>query len=134
MAAIVRDLIDTGQGASYFARMISGAWLRYAIPGDHPLVGRSAPDLEMEDGTRLGSLQQQGWGLLWNPGGNGKLKPLQESRENRVIYVSTKAKNDLGLTALLVRPDGFVAWASDSEPDALAVAAAMRRWFGDGNP
>ena len=60
------------------------------------------------------------------------MKSLQESRENRVINVSAKAKNDLGLSALLVRPDGFVAWASDGEPDTQAAAAAMQHGFGDG--
>jgi 2-polyprenyl-6-methoxyphenol hydroxylase-like FAD-dependent oxidoreductase len=132
MAAIVRDLIDTREGASYFARKISGVWLRYEIPGDHPLVGRSAPDIEMADGTRLGDLLQKAWGVLWNPGGNAELKSLQVSRENRVMCVSAKAKNDLGLSALLVRPDGFVAWASEGEPDTQAAEAALQHWFGDG--
>jgi hypothetical protein len=85
------------------------------------------------DGTRLGDLLQKGWGVLWNPGGGAELKSLQESRENRVMYVSAKARNDLGLSALLVRPDGFVASASDGEPDTQAAAAAMQHWFGDGN-
>jgi 2-polyprenyl-6-methoxyphenol hydroxylase-like FAD-dependent oxidoreductase len=132
MAAIVRDLIDTREGASYFARKISGAGLRYDIPGDHPLMGRSAPDLELEDGTRLGDLLHKGWGVLWNPGGSADLKSLQECRANRVLCVSAKAKNDLGLTAMLVRPDGFVGWASDGEPDTQAAATAMQLWFGDG--
>jgi hypothetical protein len=133
MAAIVRDLIETREGATYFARKISGAGLRYELPGDHRLVGRSAPDLELEDGTRLGDLLQQGLGVLWNPRGGTGLKSLQESREDRVLSVSAKAKNDLGLSGLLVRPDGFVVWASEGEPDAQAAAAAMRHWFGDGN-
>jgi 2-polyprenyl-6-methoxyphenol hydroxylase-like FAD-dependent oxidoreductase len=133
MAAIVHDLIDTREGATYFARKISGAWLRYDIPGDHPLAGRSAPDLELADGTRLGDHLHRGHGLLWNPGGSAQLKQLQQSRENRLIYVPTKAKNNLGLTALLARPDGFVAWASDREPDAPSAAAAIEQWFGDGS-
>ncbi len=122
-----------GRGLTIPWRKISGAWLQYDIPGEHSLVGRSAPDIEMEDGTRLGDLLQKGWGVLWNPGGGAELKSLQESRENRVMYVSAKAKNDLGLSALLVRPDGFVAWASDGEPDTQAAAAAMQHGFGDGN-
>ena len=36
MAAIVRDLIDTRAGASYFAQKIAGTWLRYDLPGDIP--------------------------------------------------------------------------------------------------
>jgi hypothetical protein len=55
MAAIVRDLIQTPAGATYFAQKIAGIWPRYNLPGDHPVIGRSAPDLEFEDGTRLGA-------------------------------------------------------------------------------
>jgi hypothetical protein len=36
----------------------------------------------------------------------------------------------MGLTALFVRPDGFVAWATDSEPDPAQAAQAIARWLG----
>jgi FAD binding domain len=131
MAAIVRDLIDTREGATYFGRKISGADLHYDIPGDHPLVGRSAPDLELQDGTRLGDLLHKGQGVLWNPGDIAELKSLPACRSNRLICVSTPAKDNLGLSALLVRPDGFVAWASDDEPNTHSAALAMQHWFGE---
>jgi hypothetical protein len=38
-AAVVRDLIDTRDGTSYFMEKIAGASLHYDLPGDHPLVG-----------------------------------------------------------------------------------------------
>ena len=38
--------------------------MRYNLPGDHPLIGRSAPDFEFEDGTRLGDLLHEGKGVL----------------------------------------------------------------------
>jgi hypothetical protein len=38
----------------------------------------------------------------------------------------------LGLSALLVRPDGFVAWATDTTPDVEAVTSAGDRWFARG--
>ena len=40
--------------------------MRYNLPGDHPLIGCSAPDFEFEDGARLGELLHDGKGLLLN--------------------------------------------------------------------
>jgi 2-polyprenyl-6-methoxyphenol hydroxylase-like FAD-dependent oxidoreductase len=132
MAAVVREFIDTPAGATFFAKKISGIWLRYLLPGDHPLIGHSAPDFEWEDGTRLGALLEPGTGLLVDFNGNRDLQSLGQGREDRLQYVSAKAKNQLGLAALLIRPDGFVAWAADGEPDLTQAAAATREWFGTG--
>jgi hypothetical protein len=49
LEAIVRDLIDTRDGATYFAERVWGVSLSYDLGGDHPLVGRSAPDFELSD-------------------------------------------------------------------------------------
>ena len=130
MAAIVREIIDTPAGASFFARKISGAWLRYDLPGDHPLIGRSAPDLLFEDRTRLGEHLNEGKALLLSLNGGETLRTLTESWAGRLNYLSAIAKDHLGLTALLVRPDGFVAWATDGEPDPSQAAEAITRWLG----
>ena len=60
LEAIIRDLIDTRDGATYFAERVWGVSLRYDLGGGHPLVGRSAPDFELADGTRLGELLENG--------------------------------------------------------------------------
>ena len=68
LQAVLRDLIDTRDGATYFAERVWGVSLRYDLgdehPDEHPLVGRSCPDFELEDGTRLGALLRDGKGLL----------------------------------------------------------------------
>jgi 2-polyprenyl-6-methoxyphenol hydroxylase-like FAD-dependent oxidoreductase len=138
MAAIVRDLIQTPAGTTFFAQKIAGMWLHYNLPGDHPVVGHSAPDLEFEDGTRLGVLLQEGAALLLDLNRDGKLRLVSEPWAGRVKYVSAKAKDSLDLTALFVRPDGFVAWAQEGErnvPDAHqaldhALEEALTRWMG----
>jgi len=40
------------------------------------------------------------------------------------------AEERLGLRALLVRPDGIVAWASEAVPHEQELAQAAARWFG----
>ena len=133
IANVIRDLIDTREGTSYFVEKISGVSLRYDLSGSHPLVGRSAPDLEFEDGTRLGSLLHDGRGLLLDPSGNIQMAPLSDRWNDRVTYVDLRPKEALGLSAFLVRPDGFVAWAVDEgiEPDLLALEKTLSRWFGN---
>jgi hypothetical protein len=136
MAAIVREIIDTPAGATFFAQKIAGTWLHYDLPGDHPLTGRSAPDLLFEDGTRLGAHLHEGKALLLSLNGlnslngNAQLRTLAESWAGRLNYLSAQAKDNLGLTALFVRPDGFVAWATDGEPDPSKAAEAITRWLG----
>ncbi|AGA26403.1 FAD-dependent monooxygenase [Singulisphaera acidiphila] len=129
LQAIVRDLIDTRDGATYFAERVWGVVLRYDLGEGHPLVGRSCPDFELEDGTRLGVLLRDGKGVLLDFHPRSPLRSLASRRDERVKYVASKARDHLGLTAVLVRPDGFVAWACDGEPDLAEASRAASRWF-----
>jgi hypothetical protein len=130
IASVIRDLINTKDGTSYFVEKISGISLRYDLPGDHPLIGRSAPDFEFEDASRLGPLLHDGKGLLLDFAASKELRTLSQKWNGRVKYVTALAKDSKDLTALLVRPDGFVAWAADSNPDLTSLEQMMHRWFG----
>ncbi|MEO7110951.1 MAG: FAD-dependent monooxygenase, partial [Polyangiaceae bacterium] len=129
LQAVVRDVINTRDGATYFAERVWGASLRYDLGEEHPLVGRSCPDFELENGTKIGTLLRAGNGLLLDFDRQASLKALDGSWGDRVKYVASNAKDRLGLSALLVRPDGFVAWASDTTPNADDVTRAASRWF-----
>jgi hypothetical protein len=129
LEAILRDLINTRDGATYFAERVWGVALRYDLGEEHPLAGRSCPDFELEDGTRVGTLLQAGHGLLLDFARQASLAALDGMWGERVRYVASDAKDRLGLTALLVRPDGFVAWASDATPNPEEVTRAAARWF-----
>ena len=131
LEAIIRDLIETGDGATYFAERVWGVSLRYDLGGSHPLVGRSAPDFELADGTRLGDHFRNGKGLLLDFGADAPLQALANRWSGRIAYVTGAAKERLGLSAMLVRPDGFVAWAADAAPDIEDAAQAASRWFGE---
>jgi 2-polyprenyl-6-methoxyphenol hydroxylase-like FAD-dependent oxidoreductase len=131
LEAIVRDLIDTRDGATYFAERVWGVSIRYNLADNHPLVGRSAPDFELTNRTRLGELLRNGRGLLLDFEGSSSLRALASRWSNRFTYVASDAKDRVGLNAVLVRPDGFVAWASDGAPDSEEVAQAAVRWFGE---
>lgn len=132
--AVFRDLLDTRDGATYVAERVWGVSLRYDLGDGHPLVGRSCPDFELKDGTRVGARLRDGAGLLLDFGGGASLRALDGLWGDRVRYVGSDAKDPLGVRALLVRPDGFVAWASDMTPDPEEVTRAAARWFGSRDP
>lgn len=129
LEAILRDLIETRDGATYFAERVWGVSLRYDLGDEHPLVGRSCPDFELENGTRLGTLLRDGNGVLLDFGRQAPLQALAGRWGDHVRYVASDAKDRLGLRALLVRPDGVVAWASDTTPSPEDVTRAAARWF-----
>ncbi|NLS18514.1 FAD-dependent oxidoreductase [Rhizobium sp. P40RR-XXII] len=131
LEAIIRDLMDTRDGATYFAERVWGVSLRYDLGGSHPLVGRSAPDFELADGRKLGDLLRAGRGLLLDFDAGAPLAAIASRWGDRVGYVAGKAKDQLGLSALLIRPDGIVAWAGEAAPNPEDIAHAALQWFGE---
>lgn len=135
--ALIQDVLATPDGQNLFIDRFWGLSLKYDLGSDpanaHPLVGASAPDFELLDGSRLGPKQEAGQGLLVDFEGDEALEQLLEEKKvgNRITYINTKARNQLGLKALLVRPDGFVAWVADEsgETDLKAAETALDRWF-----
>ena len=130
LEGIVRDLVATPDGATYFAGQLWGVSLRYDLGGGHPLAGRSAPDFEFDDGRRLAERLREGAGVFVDFGGSESARRTMARWSDRIRHVAMGAKDTLGLATLLVRPDGFVAWASDEAPMAEDIEAAAMRWFG----
>jgi 2-polyprenyl-6-methoxyphenol hydroxylase-like FAD-dependent oxidoreductase len=128
--AIFRDLMNTRDGATYFAGRVWGVSTHYNLGGGgHPLAGHSVPNFELEDGTMIGELMRDGRGLLLDFGRNASLKILAGEYGDQIKYIAGRAKEQSGLSALLIRPDGYVAWACDSEPDEQLTRQAATRWF-----
>jgi hypothetical protein len=130
LAAIIRDLIGKRDGATYFAERVWAVSLRYDLGGAHALTGRSAPDFALADGTRLGDHLRDGKGLLLDFDAAMPLQALAKRWNGRVGYLACDAGDRLGLSAVLVRPDGVVAWAGEAAVDHAEVAGAASRWFG----
>jgi 2-polyprenyl-6-methoxyphenol hydroxylase-like FAD-dependent oxidoreductase len=114
------ELIKERSTLQHIADLISGADIRYA-PGPaptSPMTGRFAPD--------LGEATRTGRPLLVDR--TGRLGPVAEPWRDRVDVVDVPIE---GATAMLVRPDTYVAWASTSaEPDSGSLRATLHHWFG----
>jgi hypothetical protein len=128
--AIIRDLMNTRDGATYFAGRVWGINTQYDHGGSHPLTGRSVANFEFEDGVTIGELMHNGQGILLDFDSNASVKILAGEYGDRIKYVSRRAIQQLGLSAVLIRPDGIIAWAADNNPNPEELRKAAELWFG----
>ncbi|MEV8588170.1 FAD-dependent monooxygenase [Streptomyces sp. NPDC051180] len=136
---VMGELLAHKDAAEQAAGIVSGLGIRYAFGGgDHPLLGLRMPphrELTLADGTvaRVGDLLRSGRGLLVTTG-DGAEAALAEGLADRVDVLAgtwvaaPDAAPSPALDAVLVRPDGYVAWTSPGSAEGLAEA--LGRWFG----
>jgi len=132
------DLLAMDEPRKRYAAMMSGLEIRYDLGEGHPLLGRRMPDLEVvtESGPRrVFTLLHDARPVLLNLGEPGALDiaPWAE-RVQRVDarYAGAWELPVLGAvrapSAVLIRPDGYVAWASAGTDEGLREA--LTKWFG----
>ncbi len=167
------ELLTAPDTVQRIADLLAGADVRYVMPqspdggaetgtdtgtgaagvlGGHRLVGRSAPELDLDLGTRrvrLAELTRTARPLLIDLTDDGApaeaLAPhadhvdvhrarLCRQAPDAVVAAGTVADDAVPVTAMLVRPDAYVAWASSSGRPAATELDALRHaahhWFG----
>lgn len=130
LRAIISDLLQTRDGATYFAGRVGGITTCYDLGGAHSLVGHSVPNFELESGPAIGELLRDGHGMLLDFEGNSVLEAVAAEFGGQLKYVAGRAKAQAGLRAVLIRPDGFVAWATDyAAPAVEELRQAAAQWF-----
>lgn len=119
--SVVAELLDFEEVNRYLIEKITGIGIRYDFgPGD-PLLGRRLRDVALTHG-RLYELMREGRGLLLDRSGGLTVEGWAE-RVDHVVDVS----DELDVAAVLLRPDGHVAWVGD---DQDGLRKALSRWFG----
>ncbi|CAG6390892.1 FAD-dependent monooxygenase [Streptomyces cocklensis] len=134
--ALLAELLAAEGAREHLAGMISGLDIRYPAdpePG-HPLTGARLPDLELDTATgpaTTAELLRPGGGLLLDLVGRPGMQRLAQAWSGRVTTVAVRpsraATATLAAEAVVVRPDGYVAWAGAGQD---AVPGVLRRWFG----
>ncbi|MQY17265.1 FAD-dependent monooxygenase [Nocardia macrotermitis] len=123
------ELMELPEVANHLANLLAGSDVRYDIGDDHPLAGRLVPDLTVttEDGSvRVDELLRTARPILLDLSGGAA--PHAREWADRVDIVDATADH-APAAAMLIRPDGYIAWATQ-DSDADGLRAALARWFG----
>ncbi|WP_310376400.1 rifampin monooxygenase [Catenuloplanes atrovinosus] len=118
---LVAELMDFPEVSRFLTEKITALGVRYDVGGGHPLAGRHLRDVRLGRG-RLYELMRDGRGLLLDR--TGRLSAA--GWDDRVDHV-VDGSDELDAPAVLLRPDGHVAWAGD---DQAELRERLTRWFG----
>jgi 3-(3-hydroxy-phenyl)propionate hydroxylase len=132
------ELLGMDEPRKRFAAMMSGLDIHYDLGEGHPLLGRRMPDLDVVTANgplRVFTLLHDARPVLLNLGEPGGLDITPWADRVQMIdaeYTGTWELPALGAvtapTAVLIRPDGYVAWVGDRTQ--LGLADALTTWFG----
>jgi 3-(3-hydroxy-phenyl)propionate hydroxylase len=132
------ELLSMDEPRRRFAAMMSGLDIHYDLGEGHSLLGRRMPDLDLVTANgplRVFTLLHDARPVLLNLGEPGGLDITPW--EDRVQLINAKYDGVWELpvlgavtapTAVLIRPDGYVAWVADLTQ--LGLADALTTWFG----
>jgi hypothetical protein len=138
VAEVVAELADIDAVRRRLAGRASGLDVHYDLGEGHPLLGRRMPDLDLvtADGPlRVFALLHEARPLLLNVGEPGGLDIAPWADRVQLVDASYDGRWELPVlgvvdapAAVLVRPDGYVAWVGDGTDAGLTDALAT--WFG----
>ena len=135
----IAELLVSNEIRRQLAAEVSGLSVHYDLGEGHPLLGRRMPDLDLvtaEGPLRLYTLLHDARPLLLNlgePGGFDITPWSDRVRLDDATYSGPWELPAIGVisapTAVLVRPDGYVAWVADESWQG--IAGALTAWFGE---
>ena len=138
LADLVCELASMDEPRTWLAGIISGLDIHYDLGEGHPLLGRRMPDLDLltaEGPRRVFTLLHEARPVLLNLGEPGGLAITPWAARVQTVdaqYVGPWVLPVLGAvsapSAVLIRPDGYVAWVGDGTETGLRDA--LTRWFG----
>jgi 2-polyprenyl-6-methoxyphenol hydroxylase-like FAD-dependent oxidoreductase len=134
----ISELLTMDEPRKRFAAMMSGLDIHYDLGEGHPLLGRRMPDLDLvtADGpVRVFTLLHDARPVLLDLGEPGGIDITPWADRVRLIdakYVDAWELPAIGAVtapaAVLIRPDGYVAWVGDRTD--LGLTDALTTWFG----
>jgi 2-polyprenyl-6-methoxyphenol hydroxylase-like FAD-dependent oxidoreductase len=131
---VLEELLRNPDNTRHIGEMMAGTDICYKMGddgGEAHLAGRWMPDLilRIKDGiTRVAELMRVGRPILLDLTGGTEVLHAASDWADRVDVVQATAAGPA--TALLIRPDGYVAWATDAETGFTGLRTALAKWFG----
>ncbi len=135
---VVSELVSMDEPRKRIAGLMSGLDIHYDLGEGHPLLGRRMPDLDLvtADGPlRVFELLHEAEPVLLNLGEPGGLDLTPWADRVQLIDAEHDGVWELPVlgavtapTAVVIRPDGYVAWVG--EGTHLGLPEALTTWFG----
>jgi 2-polyprenyl-6-methoxyphenol hydroxylase-like FAD-dependent oxidoreductase len=129
---IFTALAETPEANRLLSDLMGALDVRYEASGDHPLAGLYCPDFTLKTAlgeTRVEELSRGGRGLLLDLADRADVRDAVRPWADRIEAVTGATETPADAAdAVLVRPDGHVAWAGE---DVGGLREAVRRWFGE---
>lgn len=132
------ELLGMDEPRKTFAAMMSGLGIHYDLGEGHPLLGRRMPDLDVQTANgplRVFSLLHEARPVLLNFGGPNAFDIAPWRDRVQVVDATHDGAWELPVlgpvtapTAVLIRPDGYVAWVGEGTQAGLTEA--LSTWFG----
>jgi 2-polyprenyl-6-methoxyphenol hydroxylase-like FAD-dependent oxidoreductase len=134
---LVAELIETDDANRHLVTRVTSVRYPFAAPGEepaHPLLGARVPGALLQPDVTADAAHplHSGRGVVFDlsEGGAPAVREALDWKD-RVDVVATGPVSGVDAAALLVRPDGFVAWVDASGEDAAGLRTALLAWFGD---
>ena len=138
LVEVVAELAGMDEPRKRLAGLISGLDIHYDLGEGHPLLGRRMPDLDIvtADGPRrVFELLHDARAVLLNLGEPGSFDIAAWDDRVQMVDAEYAGRWELPVlgevtapTAVLIRPDGYVAWVADRT--GLGLPEALSTWFG----
>jgi 2-polyprenyl-6-methoxyphenol hydroxylase-like FAD-dependent oxidoreductase len=137
------ELLEQENTRRHIVEMVTGVEIHYDMsPGQetrHPLIGRWAPDLQLitKNGrTRVAELMHRGRGVFLELTPLDNLHSIAAGWKERIdLVIGQSDRPSLDVETLLIRPDGYVAWATSptdlDEDSRISLRSALTTWFGE---
>jgi hypothetical protein len=134
----VSDLLSMDEPRKRYAAMISGLDIHYHLGEGHPMLGRRMPDLDLvtaEGPRRVFTLLHDAEPVLLNLGESGGFDMTPWADRVQLLDAAFRGSWELPAlgavpapAAVLIRPDGYVAWVGEGTD--VGLEDALTRWFG----